>query len=189
MNKKLFVFTSSLFCVLLCIAAAIVLFAASPLHPKNITDKTICEKGTEYTVRLKGISEYDEKGFSVSPDGFYLSSDKVAVYVDDEGFARTTYDGEGESYIKGRRYNSTEILYEKYSFCGESYKNRQELEAFFRLPDPIYNFDLDKLSYYIQDIINYEKQFSGKATIKIYRGRCIFTEIYIGEEKVLELNR
>lgn len=186
MKKKLFKITATVFALLLCAAAAIVLYAVSPLHPKNISDETVVQKGTEYTVKLEGVYEYDEEGFDVATDGFYLNARDSKVYKDEDGFARTSYEGEGEVLLHGD-YNSGRILYDKYSFCGENYKSRQELEAFFESPDPIYNFDIDKLSYYISDIITYEKQFYGTATVRIYRGRCVFTEIYIGEEKVLEL--
>ena len=185
-RKKLFRKLRTALCVLLCIAAVLVLFASSPLHLKNVTDKTVVEKGAEYTVKLKGIYEYDENGFSIAPDGFFYTGEKAFVYKDEKGYARTTYDGKGETYVKGK-YNSTEILYENYSFCGDSYKNQKELEAFFELPDPIYGFDIDELSGYIQEVITYEKKFAGRATVSIYRGRCVFTEIYIGDEKVLEL--
>lgn len=185
-KKKLFKLTVVIFTFLLCVATVIVLYALSPTHPKNITDETVAEKGAEYTVKLKGISEYDDGGFRIATDGFYYTGEKAFVYKDEEGFARTTYDGKGEFYLLGE-YNSDYISYDKYIFCGESYKTQEELETFFELPDRIYNFDIDKLSYYVQDIINYEKKFVGKATVKIYRGRCTVTGIYIGDEKVLKL--
>jgi len=187
-KKNLFRFTVAVFMFLLCVASVIVLYAVSPTHPKNITDETVAEKGAEYTVKLKGISEYDDGGFSIAADGFYYTGDKTFVYEDEEGYARTTYDGRGEVYLLGQ-YNSAYVSYDKYNFCGESYKTQKELEAFFELPDPIYNFDIDNLSYYIQDIINYEKKFSGRATVKIYCGRCAVTEIYIGDDKVLEFKK
>ena len=177
---------SGLLSVLFCIALAVVFFALSPLHPKNITDGTVAEKGTEFTVKLTGISEFDESGFRVVTDGFNFKDKKAFLCTDSEGYARTDYDGNGEVYILGK-YNSTEVLYENYNFCGEEYRNRTELEEFFNITDPIYNFDINKLSEYVSDVINYEKRFYGRATVKIYRGRCVITGIYIGDEKVLEL--
>lgn len=187
-RKRLFKKLRTALCVLLCIAAVLVLFASSPLHPKNLTDKTVAEKGAEYTVKLKGVYEYDEKGFSVAPVRFVYTGEKAFVYKDEEGYACTTYDGKGETYVEGK-YNSNDILYKNYTFCGESYKNQKELEAFFELPDRIYGFDIDKLSEYVQEVITYEKKFTGRATVRIYRGRCVITEIYIGDEKVLELKK
>lgn len=187
-KKKFFSFWSALLCVLLCIAAALVIFVLSPLHPKNIADSIVAEKGTEYTVRLVGISDYDSEGFSVVADGFYSSKKKIFVNKDEEGYARTFYDGKGETYILGE-YDFTDVHYENYVFCGESYKNVDELEDFFELPDRIYNFDINKLPDYIHNVINFEKKFNGKATVRIYRGRCVITEVYIDGEKVLELRK
>jgi len=185
-KNKLFKRLKAVFCVLLGITAVLVLFISSPLHPKNITAKTVAEKGVKYTVKLKGIHEYDEKGFSVATDGFFYTGDKAFVYQDDDGYARTTFDEQGEVYILGE-YNSADILYKNYTFSGESYKNQKELEAFFETPDRIYDFDINKLSGYIQDVMTFEKKFTGKATVSIYRGRCVFTGIYIGDELVLML--
>ncbi len=187
-KKRLFVFVSILFCVLSFVAVILVLYASSPLHPQNITDKTVFQKGAEYTVRLTGVSDYDENGFVLVADGFYFTGEKVFVYKDEKGIARTTYDGKGECCLLGE-YNSSFIDYEKYNFCGESYKNKAELEAFFDEPECIYDFDINKLGDYVQDIINYKRHFYGNATVKIYRGRLVVTDIYIGDEKVLEYKR
>ena len=176
---------ASLFCTLSFIAAAITLYALSPLHPKNITDETVVKKGTPYTVRLSGISDYSSKGFMPVTDGFYFTDSKSFVYTDENGYARTDKEDGGEVYVLGR-YSSAFIDYEKYSFCGESYKNRQELEAFFKEPELIYDFDINNLGIYIQDIIQYKRHFSGMAEVKIYRGRCVITDVYVGAEKVLE---
>ena len=184
-KKRLLVVTTSVFAVLFCAAALLVAYILSPLHPGNIPDEVIINKGAEYTVQLSGVSEYDEKGFRVVTDGFYFTTDKVYVREDEKGFACTSYDEKSARYLLGK-YNSSRLDYENYAFCGESYKGRQELEEFFKEPDRIYNFDINNLSSYIQDIISYERQFSGRATVKIYRGRLVFTEFYIGEEKVLE---
>ncbi len=187
-KKKCFIAASALLLVLSCVAAGIVLFASSPLHPKNITDETVVQKGVEHTVKLSGISEYNENGFRIVADGFYYTDNKVYVYKDEEGYACTAYDKKSEAYLLGE-YNSPDVLYVNYSFTGESYKNQTELEAFFETPDRIYNFDINNLSEYIQDVVNYEKKFAGKATVKIYRGRCVITGIYIGDEKVLEFKK
>ena len=188
MNKKK-LFVSALFCVLLCIAVSIMLYTVSPYHPKNITDKTVAEKGAEYTVSVTGVSDYNEKGFMPVTDGFYFSvKDKAFIYKDEKGIARTIYDGKGECYLIGK-YNSAFINYENYSFCGERFKSIEELEAFFGEADRIYDFDINKLSEYIQDVINYKKHFYGNATVKIYKGRLVITEIYIDGEKVLEYKR
>lgn len=185
-KKRLSVCAVTAFVLLLCVAAVLVLYGLSPAYPGNISDKTVAEKGAEYTIKLKGISEYDEKGFDISTDGFYFTGNNAFVHRDEEGYAFTTYDGEGEALIKGK-YNSEYIAYDNYEFCGESYKNRRDMETFFEIADPIYNFDINKLPVYVSDIINYEKQFVGKAKVRIYRGRCVITEIYIGDEKVLVL--
>lgn len=185
-KNKLFKSLTSIFAVLFCAAVLLIAYILSPLHPGNIPDEVIINKGAEYTVQLSGVHEYDEKGFVIGTDYFFFKNGRTFVYVGEDGFAHTTYDGKGEAYIDGK-YNSGDILYEKYSFCGESYKSPKELEAFFETPDPIYNFDVNKLSEYIRDILDYEKRFYGKATVKLYRGRCVFTEIFIGDELVLVL--
>lgn len=188
-KKKLFVFLSALFCVLSCIAAAIVLYALSPYHPENITDETVLQKGEEYILSVTGVSDYDEQGFTPVTAGFYFGGrEKVFVYKDENGIARTSYDADSECYLLGE-YNSPFIAYESYSFCGETYKNKQELKAFFDEPERIYDFDLDKISEYIQDIINYKRHFYGNVKVKIYRGRLVITEFYINGEKVLEYKR
>lgn len=185
-KKRLLAVSTSVFSVLLFTAAVIVVFALSPLHPDNFSDETVVRKGAEFTVRLKGISEYDEDGFVLLTDGFYYTTEKMFVYTDENGFARTSRDAVSEAYIAGKK-NSPTVLYDNYSFCGESYRDKKELEAFFEAPDIISDFDVHKLSEYLQNAIDYEKQFFGKATVSIYRGRCVITGIYIGEEKVLEL--
>lgn len=177
---------SAIFASLLLVGVAVLFYAHSPLNPANISDKTVIEKGAEYKIKLKGISEYDENGFRLVVDGFYFTSDRQLVYVSEDGYARTTDDGEGEAYLLGK-CNSADISYGKYEFCGKEYRNRQELEAFFEIPDPIYNFDINDLSYYISDIINYKKQFFGTATLRLYKGRCVITSVSIGDEKVLEI--
>ncbi len=184
-KKKSFIFSSALFCVLLCIASGIVLYAASPYHPKNITDETVIQKGTEYILSVNGISDYNEQGFMPVTNGFHFTSEKVFVYTDENGIARTSRDEESECFLLGK-YNSAFINYESYSFCSERFKNVQELESFFNEADRIYDFDINKLSEYVQDVISYKKHFYGNATVKIYRGRLVITEIYIDGEKVLE---
>lgn len=174
--------------LLLAAGAVLLIYFNSPLYPANISDETIIERGTEYTVKLSGVSEYDENSFRPITDGFYFTNERLSVYVDDTGYVRTDYEGEGEDYVLGR-FNSAYLSYDKYDFCGESYKNKQELQAFFDSPDPIYNFDINNLSYYISDIINCKKHFSGTATLKLYKGRCVITSVSIGDEKVLEIKR
>lgn len=172
-----------LFLVIVCIG--IVVYVVSPLNPGNVPDEKVARNGIEYTVELIGISTDEEDGFTLSTKGFYFTSGKVFVYEGDDGFARTSYKTVPGIIMDGR-YSTDKILYEKYNFCGESFKNKEELRSFFATPDRIYDFDINKLSEYVQDIINYEKKFYGKATVKIYRGRCVVTDIYIGNEKVLE---
>lgn len=176
----------SVFIVLSAICLSLLVYISSPLHPRNISDKTVAKKGDEFVIRIDGISSYDEKGFTVSTEDFYFTNEKVGVFVGEDGFAYTDYDKMGKVSFNGK-YSSPSVFYESYSFCGEEYKTKEELEDFFNLPDPIHNFDINNLSGYIQDVIHYEKQFVGKATVKIYRGKCVITEVYIGEEKVLEL--
>lgn len=184
-NKR-FRITSTIFCVLLFVCLCLVAYINNPFSPRNISEKTVCEKGVEYTIKLKGISKYDEKGFTLATDGFYYGSEKVGVYVDEDGFARTTYDENYEISFDGR-YSNAFIAYEDYELCSEDFASREDFEAFFESPDPIYGFDINDISYYIQDVINYKKKFSGKAKIKIYREKVVITEIFIGEEKILEL--
>ncbi|MBE6773436.1 MAG: hypothetical protein E7544_04335 [Ruminococcaceae bacterium] len=176
----------SVFICLSSICFFLLVYISSPLHPRNISYETVAKRGDEFVIRLDGISSYDEKGFTVSTENFYFPDGKVSVFVGEDGFAYTDYDKKGEVSFNGK-YSSPFIYYDGYSFCGEEYKTKEELEAFFELPDPIYNFDINNLSTYIQNIIHYEKQFVGKATVKIYRGKCVITEVYIGEEKVLKL--
>lgn len=187
-KKRLLTVLRAVFSVLLCCTVFLVLYISSPLHPKNISDRTVAEKGTEYTVRLSGISEYDERGFRPVAEGFYLTSEKLFVYTDEQGFARVSEEQVSECYALGK-YSSFAIDYENYTFCGEKFKSREELETFFNEPDRIYNFDINKLNEYIQDIIAYEKHFNGTATVKLYKGRCVITAFYIGGERVLELNK
>lgn len=174
--------------VLLCVAAAVIAYALSPLHLQNISDKTIVEKGAEYTFKLTGVSKYDENGFYVSSNDFGFSDGKVYIVSIENGFSRVTRDGDSGDYLFSK-YNSLYVPYEKYDFSSQRFKSVAELESFFEEPEPIYDFDLDKLSYYISDIISYKRKFSGKATARVYRGRYVFTEIYIGDEKVLELKK
>ena len=185
-KKKYFIAASALFVLLSLIAAATVIFVPSPLHPKNITDETVVKKGEEYTVKLSGISEYNENGFRIVTDGYYYTDDKLYAYENEDGFLCTSYDMNNGICILGR-YNSPDVLYEDYSFTGADYKNQTELEAFFKTPDIIYNFDIGNLPDYVQDVVNYEKKFTGKATVKIFKGRCVITSVYIGDERVLEL--
>ena len=187
-KKRLTAALKVIFSALLCICSVLVLYISSPLHPKNITDETVIQKGVEYNIKLSGISEYDETGFRIVTNGFFFTSEKTFVYKDEEGFAFTSYDGEGECYLLGE-YNSPFVSYENYRFCGENYKSREELEKFFEEPDRIYDFDINKLSEYIQDVLAYKKHFYGKATVKIYKGRLVITDFYIGEEKVLEFKQ
>lgn len=177
--------STTVFVVLLLVAAALFIYGNSSLHPANISDQTIVEKGDDYRIKIRGIHSYDENGFEIATNGFYFTSDKLYVYVGDDGFAYTTDEQVSNTYILGR-YNSSYITYDGYVFCGEEYKTQQELKAFFDTYDPIYNFDMDKLSSYISDIINYKKQFYGTATLKIYKGRCVITSVSVGDEKVLE---
>ena len=185
-KNRRFKLLKGILCTLLGVTAVLVLFILSPLHPQNISDRTVAEKGAEYTVKLKGISDYSENGFTVVTDRFSFVKGKLFVYEGEDGFAYTSDDGNGKVYVTGK-YNSFDVMYENYTFTGESYKNQTELESFFEEPDRIYDFDIDKLSEYIQDSITYEKKFSGKATVSIYRGRCVITEVYIGDRRVLEL--
>ncbi len=185
-KKTLTKTVSAIFAVLLILGGTVFIYAHSPLNPANISDKTVIEKGAEYKIKLKGVSEYDENGFRLVTEGFYFTDEKLFVCVDGDGYARTTDDGKGENYLLGK-CNSADISYAKYEFCGKEYRNIQELEAFFEIPDPIYNFDINDLSYYISDIINYKKQFFGTATIRLYKGRCVITSVSIGDEKVLEI--
>ena len=185
-RKKLMIkISTSVFALLLLIAAVVFIYGNSPLYPANISDKTIIEKGTEYTIKIKGISKYDENGFTLATNDFYFSSDKAFVVVDDDGFAKITDSQDSGVYILGK-FNSAVVNYENYVFCGQEYKTQEELEAFFDTADPIYNFDIDDLSYYISEIINYKKKFYGTATLKLYKGRCVITSVSIDDEKVLE---
>lgn len=176
---------SVVFAVLSFMSVILAVPLLSPSNPRNMSARTVAENGAEYTVKLNGIYKYDEKGFTPSIVGFYFTDEKAYIYKDEEGYACITLDGKGENYVLGG-YDSSYISYDEFQLCSESYKTVQELEAFFESPDPIYNFDINKLSYYISDVITYKKKFSGKATIKVYRGRCVITEVYIGDEKVLE---
>lgn len=179
----------SIFSVLICLCAiclSLLVYINSPLHPRNISNETVAKRGDEFVIRLDGISSFDENGFTVSTEDFYFTNEKVGVFVSEDGFAYTDYDKKGKVNFNGR-YSTPTVSYDSYSFCGEEYKTKEELENFFNLTDPIYNFDINNLSGYIQDVIQYEKQFTGKATVKIYRGKCVITEVYIGEEKALEL--
>lgn len=184
MTKKLAITLS----VLTIICLSVIIFAVSPFNPGNVSDEKVAKFGIEYDVKLIGISKCDENGFTVATDGFYFTDEPIFVYVGEDGYAHTSYD-----YVTGikvyGRYSSLDVLYNDYSFCGETYKTKEDLQKFFDSPDPIYGFEFDKLSNYIQDIINYEKKFLGKAVIKAYRGRYIITEVYIGAEKVLEINK
>lgn len=172
--------------IFLLVVAAVLIYFFSPFNSANITDADIVSKGAEYNVKLKGISEYNTDGFTVATDGFYITTEKQLVYVDEDGYARTTDEGNGEIYLSGK-FNSGVILYDKYSFCSDKYNSVQALEEFFETPDRIYNFDINNLSDYVQDIINYKKKFYGTAKVRIYRGRCVFTEIYIEGDKILEI--
>ncbi len=186
-NKRLMIKASTtVFVLLLLVAVAVFIYGNSPLYPANITNQTVIEKGEEYRIKIRGITECDEKGFTLATNGFSFTSDKLFVYVDEEGFARTTDAGDSEVYVLGK-FNSADVIYDEYIFCGQEYKTKKDLEAFFETYDPIYNFDIDKLSYYISDIINYKKQFYGTATLKIYKGRCVITSVSVGDEKVLEI--
>ena len=175
-----------IFAVLFCVAALIVAYAVSPLHPKNISDEVIINNGAEYTFKLTGVSKYDEGGFFVTSNDLWLSDKKLYVSNKEDGFACVTEKSVSDDFLLGK-YNSLYVPYEKYTFCGERFKSPQELAGFFEEPEPIYDFKLENFSYYVSDIINYKRKFTGMATAKIYRGRYIFTEIYIGDEKVLEL--
>lgn len=184
LNKVMTVILAFFFVV----GADLLIYVNSPLYPANISDRAIIEKGREYTVKLSGISDCDENGFRPVTDGFYFTNEKLFVYTDEEGFARTGNEGEEDALVLGK-FNSAVLSYERYNFCGESFKNKEELQAFFDSPDPIYNFDINNLSYYISDIINYKKHFSGTATLMLYRGRCVITSVSIGGERVLEIKR
>ncbi len=187
MKNNLWKILSVVAALLFCVGAGIIGYAVSPLHPRNVTDETVIRKGTEYTVKLSGVSEYDETGFFLTAENFYYVKEDVGVFVDEDGFAYTDYTDKGDIQMNGE-YCSAFVKYEDYSFCGETYKSREELEEFFETPDRIYNFDINNLSGYIQDIVSYEKQFSGKMTVRIYRKKCVITDIYIGKEKILVHN-
>lgn len=184
-KRKLTKILSALLLLLTCICLSIIIFVNSPLHPGGVSDEAVADKGIEYVIKLKGITECDENGFTLATDGFYFVSEPIYVYVGEDGYARTSYEPVLGIKISGKHCSST-VAYESYSFCGETYKTKEELQEFFYSPDHIYNFSLDDLSTYIQNNISYEKQFSGKAVIKVYRGRCVITEVYIYDEKVLE---
>lgn len=185
-KKTLLKISSAVLAVLVTACAAILIYISSPLYPGSIDDETVIEKGEEYKVKLIGISEYNEEGFLIASDSFYFLGKETYLYVDENGFARTSYDKTDKKYRLYGKFNSAFISYDEFDFCGERFKSVEELEAFFKEPDPIYNFDIDKLSEYISEIIQYERKFHGQVTIKFYRGRCVITDMYIGSEKVLE---
>lgn len=185
-KKTLLKISSAVLAVLVCVCAGIVGYIISPFYPGNIDDETVIEKGERYTVQLSGISEYDAEGFLLVTEGFYFDYDEVYIYTDENGIARTTHDKGDRKYRLNGKFNSAFISYDEFDFCGERYKNQEELEAFFELTDPIYNFDINKISEYVSDVIHFEKKFYGLATMSFYRGRCVITDVTIGTEKVLE---
>lgn len=185
-KKTLLKISSAVLAVLVCVCAGIVGYIISPFYPGNIDDKTVIEKGEEYTIQLCGISEYDAEGFMLVADGFYFTSGEAYLYNDEKGIARITYDKTDKRCRLYGKFNSLFISYDEFDFCGEKYKSREELEAFFELTDPIYNFDINKISEYVSDVIHFEKKFYGLATMSFYRGRCVITDVTIGTEKVLE---
>lgn len=187
-KRKLSKIITTVFLLLTFSCISIIIFAVSPYNPGNISDQTAAKFGIEYKIRLRGITAYDENSCSLATNGFYFTSEPIYVYVGEDGYACTSYEPVLGLKINGK-YSSPVILYDNYTFCGQTYKNKEELNAFFAQPDPIYGFKLDQLSNYIQDIINYERQFYGEAIIKIYRGKCVITEVHIGGEKVLELKK
>ena len=185
MKKHLWKIFAVISAVLLLVGAGVICYAISPYNPRNVTDADVVAKGTEYTVEIAGVSESDENGFMPVTTRFYFSGDVIGVAVDSDGLAYSVPEKDADICLD-LRYCSAYMDYDNYNFCGETYKSILDLERFFETPDRIYNFDIDKLSEYIQDIIALKKQFSGKATMKIYRERCVITEFYIGEEKILE---
>ena len=78
-KKALTKIVTALFAVLFVIGAALIIYVNSPLYPANISDEVIIEKGTEYTVKLSGVSEYDENGFRPVTDGFYFTKEKYIM--------------------------------------------------------------------------------------------------------------
>lgn len=187
MKKNSWKITAVISAVLFCVGVCVVWYAFSPYHPRGISDSDVADNGTEYKVKLSGIYSYEENGFTPVINNFRWFDDKVYVFVGEDGYAYTD-DTEKSSVSVDGSYSSVYVDYGDYEFCGETYKNQRELEAFFETPDRIYNFDINNLSSYVQDIITYEKKFYGEATVKIYRKRCVITEIYIDGEKILVRN-
>lgn len=184
MKKHLWKIYAVISIVLLLVGVGVICYVQSPYNPRNVSDADVVRKGTEYAVKISGISDYDDTGFSLVFNGLYLNDGEVFIKVSEDGFLQSVEADEGDIRLDGK-YCSPYIGYESYDFCGGSYKNQVELETFFESPDRIYNFDVNNLSGYIQDIIAYKKQFYGEATVKIYRNRFVITEVFIGEEKVL----
>lgn len=182
MKKNIWKVFAAICAVLFCAGICVIGYALSPYHPRNVSDEEVIRNGTEYTIKLTGISSYDEGGFLPVTKDFYFDMDDMHVFVGEDGYAYTDFVSKSSVTVDGR-YSSAYMDYENYEFCGETYKNQRELEKFFESPDPIYNFDINNIGIHIQDIINYKKQFYGEATVKIYRKRCVITEFYIGEEK------
>lgn len=169
------------FAVLFLAVCAVSVYVVDSSNPKNII-----ARGNEYSFKLLGISEFDESGFTLVSQGLYSPSGKAQVVVGEDGLAKISSEEKGEDYVFGK-FVSRDISYRDYDFCGESYKDRESFEEFLNSPDRIYGFDIDNLSQYIIDAYTYEKKFSGTAKVSVYRGRCVITEIYIGEEKVFEI--
>lgn len=185
-NKSLMMKISvTAFVLLVLVAGSVFIYINSPLYPANISDETVIKKGAEYKIKIRGITECDEEGFSLATDSFSFTSEKAFVVVGEDGFASTTVSEDSGVYVLGK-FNSAEVLYDNYDFCGQEYKTKKELQAFFDEVDRIYNFDIDELSYYISEIINYKKKFYGTATLRIYKGKCVVTSVSVGDEKVLE---
>lgn len=185
-SDRRFRMLSAIFLLLLTICVVLIVYITTPLNPDNISAETVCKKGETYTIKLDGISDYDDNGFMLSTKDFYFIKEKTGVVVGDDGIARTSHDKNAQSFFDGR-YSTAYIDYDSYELCSEKYKTKEELEEFFDSPDMIYGFDINDLSYYIRDVIEYEKKFTGTATVKIYRKKAVITEVFIGEEKIMEI--
>lgn len=181
-KKKLTLYLTAIFLLLFCVCAFILLHGTS----FNLKDSTVIEKGTEYSVKLKGIYTSDDDGFILAGDGFYPAEEKICVFVDENGFAKTTDEKNTGVYLSCGN-EALKIYYDKAEFCSDRYKNEEEFKEFLAEADRINGFDINKIPDYLSDIINYDKKFPGKATVRLYKGKCIVTELFIGEEKIIEV--
>lgn len=176
----------AIFLLLFAVCCGILLYANSGFHPSQISDSTAAKKGEVFTVRLTGVSGCDSEGFYILAENFYISDGTFFVGTGEDGYAVICDDGENAARVNGK-YSARFIRFDDYNFCSDIYGSKEALCDFFETPDIIYNFDINNLSEYVSDILQYEKKFNGSAVISIYRGKLVFTEIYIGDEKVLEL--